>query len=352
MKALVLLSAILSACSGGTRTPARPAAPAPTIPADYAAGRDRLLRLGRAVAAELAARDAAGVFARFDEAMAKALPQDQLAATLAVYEVGALLGDDVYLAGETQVYFADVAWGTNVLALIVQFDAKDRIPGMLLSPRVTLPPDPRAGKPSKVELDLPFRGDWYVFWGGTIERQNYHVIAPGQRHAYDLVIWKDGGTAREGWKKPEDFHCWDAPIHAPAAGKVVAAVDGIEDNVPPNMNPAQPAGNHLVIEIAPDEYLFLAHLQRGTVKPKVGDAVARGELVGRCGNSGNSSEPHLHLHLQDKPDLLDPKAVGIPAIFAEYWQDGAWIERGAPVRGQFLRSGLSSVESGAGSAGK
>lgn len=70
--------------------------------------------------------------------------------------------------------------------------------------------------------------------------------------------------------------------------------------------------------------------------PKVGDKVKRGDLVGRCGNSGNSSEPHLHYHLQNGPHF--GQAEGLPAQFRNYVADGKKIERGELVKGQHISS--------------
>lgn len=78
----------------------------------------------------------------------------------------------------------------------------------------------------------------------------------------------------------------------------------------------------------------MAHLQRGSVAVQVGDWVEPGDLLGLCGNSGNSSEPHLHNHLQNTPDF--PGGEGLPALFRSYLVDGVLVERGEPLRGQFV----------------
>jgi len=87
-----------------------------------------------------------------------------------------------------------------------------------------------------------------------------------------------------------------------------------------------------VIDHGNGEYSLLAHFRNGTVVPKVGDKVKRGMIVGRCGNSGNSSEPHLHYHLQNGPHF--GAAEGLPAQFSDYVADGKKTARGEPTRGQ------------------
>lgn len=84
------------------------------------------------------------------------------------------------------------------------------------------------------------------------------------------------------------------------------------------------------------EFVFLAHLMQGSVKVDAGQTVARGEGVGRCGNSGNTSEPHLHLHIQTTANLQSGE--GLPAYFGGYRADGVPVARGEPEKGQTLTS--------------
>ena len=84
------------------------------------------------------------------------------------------------------------------------------------------------------------------------------------------------------------------------------------------------------MEVAPGEYLFIGHLRRGTVA--VGERVIPGQLLGRVGNSGNSSEPHVHLHLQDTMRPYFGEAI--PFYFSWYQQDGDLVNRGMPEGGR------------------
>jgi murein DD-endopeptidase MepM/ murein hydrolase activator NlpD len=103
------------------------------------------------------------------------------------------------------------------------------------------------------------------------------------------------------------------------------------------MDPAHAAGNYVMLEVAPRRFLLLAHLQAGSVVLRVGDQVRRGAVVGRCGNSGNTSEPHLHVHLQDQPGFGAPDARGAPLLFADVIVDGARLPAAAPARGRFVQ---------------
>ncbi|HET7233088.1 MAG TPA: M23 family metallopeptidase [Longimicrobium sp.] len=187
---------------------------------------------------------------------------------------------------------------------------------------------------TKTALRLPFSGEWYVFCGGRTREQNYHVIAPDQRFAYDFVIRRDGSTHTGGGTRVEEYHCWGRPILAPGAGTVVTAVDSLADNAPGRMDPAHPAGNHVIIDHGNGEFSLLAHLRRGTVAVAAGQRVATGDKLGECGNSGNTSEPHLHYHLQNT--AVFGRGEGLPAPFTRYTADGVPVARGEPVRGQTI----------------
>lgn len=188
---------------------------------------------------------------------------------------------------------------------------------------------------TKTALRLPFDGEWSVFWGGRTREQNYHVIAPDQRFAYDLVVLQDGKSHTGDGTRLEQYHCWGRPIVAPGAGMVVTAVDSLADQVPGTMDRAHPAGNHVILDHGNGEFSLLAHLRRGSVAVRPGQRVAPGDKLGECGNSGNTSEPHLHYHLQNGPEF--GRAEGLPAQFTGYTANGQRVERGEPVRGQTIR---------------
>jgi murein DD-endopeptidase MepM/ murein hydrolase activator NlpD len=130
---------------------------------------------------------------------------------------------------------------------------------------------------------------------------------------------------RTTWKGPEDkndsYFCYGKPIYNVAAGKVVDMSDGMPENVPHSGKYAIPidfnnaAGNHVVVQIAPDRYVLYAHMQPGTVRVKVGDRVRTGEIIGLVGNTGSSTEPHLHMHIDDQPSFL--AGNGVPYEFTE-----------------------------------
>lgn len=184
---------------------------------------------------------------------------------------------------------------------------------------------------NKTPMSLPFKGRWYVNAGGDTKEQNIHIGALAQRRAFDLVVrGADGKTYRTNGERNEDYLAFGREILAPCAGTVVFAIDGIHDNVPGDMNRMYIPGNSVVLQAAGGEYLFFAHFKQGTVRVQRGQQVAKGTVLGLCGNSGNSSEPHLHFHLQDGPDINT--AVGMKCYFEQLKVNGVLKRDYSPVK--------------------
>lgn len=309
------------------------------------AQQSHLVGQGRAIAELIRKGDAEAIFARFTPEMAKAVP---LAALKQVTKglrtegpIGERVTEAVTDSNNTAVYVAEYSLkpGQN-LQLRVGFASDGRVSGLSARPKKTLPPDPYANYKTKTRLHLPFAtGDeWLVFWGGDTQAQNYHVIAPDQRHAFDIVARSANGTTHTGdGKRNEDYTVWGRSIVTPAEATVVEVVNDVPDNVPGVMNPKQVAGNHVVLDFGNGEYALLAHFQQNSVTVKTGDRVKVGQVLGKCGNSGNSSEPHLHFHLQDKPTLFGA-ARGLPVLFTDYVSNGKPVVSGSPVKGELLRA--------------
>lgn len=127
-------------------------------------------------------------------------------------------------------------------------------------------------------------------------------------------------------------------MRAPGTGRVVAVHDGVADNRPrAGTNTRQPAGNSIVIDLGRGEYAVLAHFQKGSVRVAKGDKLTSGQVLGLTGHSGNSSEPHIHFHVQDSPEFDPGGPTGVPVEFESYEADGAAQARGTPTGGRFVR---------------
>ncbi|WBL22818.1 M23 family metallopeptidase [Zunongwangia sp. HRR-M8] len=184
-------------------------------------------------------------------------------------------------------------------------------------------------------LDLPFEGEWYVVWGGDTKEDNYHVEHPAQTGAFDFLVINDDLKTHDGdGSFNEQYYAFGKEILAPAAGEVVMVVDGIYDNIPGKMNPDFVTGNTIVIKLKAGEFLWLAHLKKHSIKVKEGDRVEEGQFLGLCGNSGNSTEPHLHMHVQD--ELKINQAKGLKTHFKRLKVKRKYIENYSPVRGDLI----------------
>ncbi|GGL65728.1 M23 family metallopeptidase [Halocalculus aciditolerans] len=171
----------------------------------------------------------------------------------------------------------------------------------------------------KTTLSLPFDGEWTVMNGGVAKATSHSWEILSQRYAYDFAVTDADGESHAGdGASLADYYAFGREIRAPAAGTVVAVRDRLRDYPKPGSlwlewRTGNVAGNHVTIEHADGEYSFLAHLKAGSTTVEPGDSVEAGDVVGRCGNSGHSTEPHLHYQLQDAASFWT--AAGLPPRF-------------------------------------
>lgn len=173
---------------------------------------------------------------------------------------------------------------------------------------------------------LPSNEPLRIVWGGDRVAVNRHAIMPDQRWAYDIVI----EPAMSGSPNLADYGCYGTPVVAPIRARVHAVTDGLPDETPGQLsvNVTSPLGNNVMLALDTGTFLVLAHLKPGSVLVKEGDEVEEGQPIGACGNSGNTSEPHIHIHHQRQ----DPKgrpvnfSEGLPLYFRDH--DGAPMPEG------------------------
>ncbi|EJR03701.1 M23 family metallopeptidase [Bacillus cereus] len=183
----------------------------------------------------------------------------------------------------------------------------------------------------KIVVRFPLNERALVGWGGDRLETNYHVIKPNERWAYDILI----PPAEVKSSKLEDYGIYGAKVMAPASGTVVSVNNDEKDLVPGSDDFQSMAGNHIYLRL--DEtgtFLFLAHLKKGSIKVKEGQHVNEGEALAQVGNSGSSSEPHLHIHhqRQDPSNTSMFLTEGLPLYFRT--EKGAMMpERGTYISG-------------------
>lgn len=188
------------------------------------------------------------------------------------------------------------------------------------------------GDERAVSLRFPLGGGpWYVVHGGNRPALNYHNVDRAQRYAIDVVGLNALGVRARGLfpEDPARYEAFGTRIASPCAGEVVDAGDGMPDHRPSGTDRENPAGNHVVVRCGgagPGVDVALAHMERGSVAVTRGDRVEEGQTLGRLGNSGNSSEPHLHVHAVRTGSGSMLEGEGVPMEFG-----GRFLVRGGLV---------------------
>lgn len=162
------------------------------------------------------------------------------------------------------------------------------------------------------ELAFPLTGGRFVVGqGGGIGLLNHHAGHREQRHAADIVAVNVYGYRASGLipKELGRYVIFGASVVSPCSGEIISARGDLPDLVPPESDPQNPSGNHVIVDCGPF-HVELAHLRQGTVRVSAGERVSAGAPLGEVGNSGNTTEPHLHVH------AVDPVTrAGVPLSF-------------------------------------
>lgn len=184
-----------------------------------------------------------------------------------------------------------------------------------------------------VRLAFPLQdGTYYVGHGGSNVMVNYHHAVRSQEFAVDIVELNDVGARAQGIlpQERDAYVIYGETVHSPCDGTVTSTRESLAENEPLQRDPEHPAGNHVMVACKGVSVL-LAHLQPDSVVVEEGETVTTGEPIGRVGNSGNSTEPHLHIHaVEGQPDGV-LQGDGVPILF-----DGEFLVRNTA----FERSGM------------
>ncbi len=172
---------------------------------------------------------------------------------------------------------------------------------------------------SETTYSLPFHGSWTVVNGGIDKASSHSWSIPTQRYAYDFLIIDETGKTHAGADStPDAYYCYGKEILAPADGEVIEATCEHPDSLittdgQVDCSSHDIRGNYILLRHVKEEYSLLAHLKPGSLRVKPGDRVKRGQCIALCGNSGNSSEPHLHFQLQNGVSFFT--SAGLPVKF-------------------------------------
>jgi biotin carboxyl carrier protein len=243
-----------------------------------------------------------------------------------IQEAGPVKGSPVLDPGSRTVAF-----------LWLEFDDESKVPAGVVhtlsfesGKQITIPSIP-VKKSAWPVLAKPFSGKGWLAINGpsnnSLHRRTVLVISGhpyiGQRTAIDWMKIGENGMAFSGDpKKNESYFCYNQDVLAVAEGTVAKVLDGVPENTPATgdsravtLNPVNAGGNQVAIDLGGNRYALYGHLIPGSIRVKEGDKVKAGQVIAKVGNSGNSTSPHLHLQVSDRPDFL--AAEGIPYGFAQ-----------------------------------
>ncbi len=186
---------------------------------------------------------------------------------------------------------------------------------------------------STTAYDFPLRGTWYIGASGTLH--SHHRWAAMEEFALDIVqLGNASKTCKDKGLTSQDYFAYGQDVIAVADGTVVEALDQYSDDDAKlkqedetydqydqriqsgqmealQQNPYSVAGNYIVIRHSDNEYSMYAHLKKGSMKIKKGDVVKQGQVIASVGNTGSSTEPHLHFQIQDSSDPLRSRALPV-----------------------------------------
>jgi murein DD-endopeptidase len=191
-------------------------------------------------------------------------------------------------------------------------------------------------KDAPIRIQSPLRGDnWGAVNGPSNVSLHRRTLIPvdahataSQRFAIDWVKLGVAGTTYHGDKLDnKNYYAYGVEVHSVADGVVTEVKDGIPENVPTEDSRAVPitletvGGNHVIVDIGGGHFAFYAHLQPSSLRVKLGERVRAGQVIGLLGNSGNSTEPHLHFHISDSNSPLGTE--GLPYALDSFEVQGS-----------------------------
>jgi murein DD-endopeptidase MepM/ murein hydrolase activator NlpD len=191
------------------------------------------------------------------------------------------------------------------------------------------------------EYFFPVRGRWIAAAAPSLH--SHHRWASIQEFAFDLIRMGEGGLSHRGdGTQLDQFYAYGQTVYAIGDGVVVSVRDSMTESDQNLQQPGESAeayfersladqqkllaqgfsyvlGNHVIIEHPRGEYSHYLHLQHGSVQVKIGDRVSRGQPIARLGHSGNSTEPHLHFHVSNGPDLAYSRSLPVEFANVSLW---------------------------------
>ncbi|MCB0446890.1 MAG: peptidoglycan DD-metalloendopeptidase family protein [Gelidibacter sp.] len=276
------------------------------------------------------------IFNLFDNEMKAALPLDKTKEFLGsnLRQNLGKIQSMTFLKTKETAHIYKTAFENGLFDILLSLNEANQINGLYVSQHV--PDNLPTLERNITKMILPFKEEWFVFWGGETVEQNYHVAHKNQKYAYDILMMKDGKSYIGDSKKNENYLVFGKDIIAPCDATVIKVIDGVNDNVPGELNPKQLTGNTIILKTENEEFILFAHLKHNSIIVKEGENVKKGQLMAKCGNSGNTTEPHLHLSLQNVEDMNI--AEGAKLYFDKIMVNGKVVEDYIPVKGDKIKN--------------
>ncbi len=232
-------------------------------------------------------------------------------------------------SGESGVMYFDVTYANSSdVPCSIALRVHSVQPDIQIMPESTLLSPPlKLSSETPILIAPPFKGEGWVNANGCCLEVGPHrfvvnamngTLDPSEGFAIDWIkVDRDGKAFRTDGKKPQDWLCYGVDVLAVAPGTVVEIIRDLPDE-PPGVAPtdlkvSEIAGNHVLLDLGQGRYAMYAHLAPHSVTVHVGDHVKTGDKLGLLGNSGNTTGPHLHFQISDRPSTLD--VTSLPFVF-------------------------------------
>jgi hypothetical protein len=232
-------------------------------------------------------------------------------------------------AGQSGVMFFDVTFTNSAdVPCTIALRVHSIHPENKILPESTVTSPPwKISAQRAIVLTPPFKGDGWVNANGCCLEVGPHrfvtnpmngTLDPSEQFAIDWIkIDRQGKAFRGDGKKPEQWLCYGVALLAVAPGTVVEVMRDLPDEppgiAPTNLTVPEIAGNHVLLDLGSGRYAMYAHLAPHSATVHVGDRVKAGDKLGLLGNSGNTTGPHLHFQISDRPSTLD--TTSLPFVF-------------------------------------
>ena len=181
-----------------------------------------------------------------------------------------------------------------------------------------------------IDIAFPLREGFIVHGGNSVLINYHHSDTTSQQYALDIVKLNSRGMSTKDFFRADFsiYAIYGDTIFSPCDGKVVAMKDGLDNAPIGSLDNLHPAGNHIILEYD-NNLILMAHMLKNSIMVSAGEMVKKGQPIGRVGNSGRTTGPHLHIHAIAGTDTskIIHGGNGIPIYF-----DGKF-----PVRNDRLR---------------